>query len=439
MGKKIIVAGGGHGGIPAAAQLAEAGFDVTVYEKGKKGQLGYDWTDIFAPQSISIAGMNMPPRDKYEFKTDMTFYSPGGKTSVRQNVPDDELEIKMERRDIYEMMVNHALSCGVKFEYEHTVLAPVMQGNRVIGIKTDKGDFYADLVIDACGCESPVRSNLPDGCLIEKHPAMFEKFYIYRGFYNKAEQCGDCDKYKVFLLPESKLGIGWVASEDEYTDLLIGRFEPFDIDEVNRTAEYFRQKNKSLGTQLVRGGQFVQIPVRQPLSVLVCDGYAAIGDSAFMTVPVIGSGIANSFRASKMLAETIINDKTETFSAETLWQYQKAYYKNLGNGLAPLACIKLLLTQISPEQLDFTFDNGILTSTELTITANSTSIFDFFRLTPDLGGRGLKLMKDPDLFKKVLKAVSKAAGVYAHCLLLPEEYSKPKVKKWSDKYCKYFK
>ena len=33
MSTKIIVAGGGHGGIAAAAILAESGYDVTVYEK----------------------------------------------------------------------------------------------------------------------------------------------------------------------------------------------------------------------------------------------------------------------------------------------------------------------------------------------------------------------------------------------------------------------
>lgn len=33
MGKNIVVAGLGHGGIVAAALLAEKGFNVTVYEK----------------------------------------------------------------------------------------------------------------------------------------------------------------------------------------------------------------------------------------------------------------------------------------------------------------------------------------------------------------------------------------------------------------------
>ena len=49
MGKNIVVAGLGHGGIVAAALLSEKGYDVTVYEKGSEGTLGHDWTDMFDP------------------------------------------------------------------------------------------------------------------------------------------------------------------------------------------------------------------------------------------------------------------------------------------------------------------------------------------------------------------------------------------------------
>ena len=142
MGNRIIVAGLGHGGIAAAASLARAGFDVTVYEKRKEGTLGYDWTDIFAPGALKTAGIDMPPEDKFEYKEDMTFFAPTSKKPLQQHIPKDQLEIKMERRDIYEHLINHALNCGVNIVYECEVLAPILLGNRVAGIRTDKGDEY---------------------------------------------------------------------------------------------------------------------------------------------------------------------------------------------------------------------------------------------------------------------------------------------------------
>lgn len=439
MSKKIIVAGGGHGGICTAAFLAEAGFDVTVYERNSRDNMGYDWTDIFDPKALAAAGLPFPDKDRFEYKTDMTFYGPGEHTAVRQRVAKNELEIKMERRDIYDLIIHRAEQCGVNFEYGCTVTAPIMSGDRVVGIKTDKGNIFADMIIDACGCESPVRTNLPESCLIEKHPAKFEKFYVYRAFYNKAIDGDSADKYKVCLLPEGKLGIGWIATEEEYTDLLIGRFDPFDLAEAERTADYFRSKNPSLGTEIKRGGQFAEIPVRQPLCVLVCDGYAAIGDSAFMTVPIIGSGIGNSLKMSRVLADSIINDKTETYSAETLWQYQLDYYKKLGAGLAPLAAVKLLLTRISPDQLDYVLDKGILTWRELTITADSTSLWKFIHFSKDLPKRGIRLIKDRDLVKKIAKVVKDVGKVTAVCAAMPKHYSKHAVSIWAKKYCSIFK
>ena len=60
MSRKIIVAGAGHGGLTAAALLAKAGFDVTIYERNEEGKLGYDWTDIFDPKALDVVGCPRP-------------------------------------------------------------------------------------------------------------------------------------------------------------------------------------------------------------------------------------------------------------------------------------------------------------------------------------------------------------------------------------------
>ena len=441
MGKKIIVAGGGHGGIAAGALLAEKGFDVTVYEMHKREDMGYDWTDIFDRKGLFACNMAMPSEDKYLLKNDMTFINPSRTVTVKQHVSEDQLEIQMERKDIYDHIISHAEKCGVKFEYETKVTEPIILGGRVVGIKTDKGDVLGDLVIDAAGLNSPVRSQLPECFGIQHEVAEYEQFYVYRGFFNKTAEV-EGDKFRVFLFFNDKKQICWVADDGTHTDVLIGRFEPFDMDEVNTTLEELREINPDLGTELIRGGQFVKIPVRQPLGVLVADGYAAIGDSAFMTVPVIGSGIANSFKAARVLADTVIGDKNELYSAETLWKYQRGYYKILGNGLAPVAIIKLMMRAFSPRELDYMLEQGVLNSDDMTIGADSTSLWAFSKsmLKPDeLAKKFVKVFKNPAVNLKVTKMVMQISAVIAATTAMPLKYDRQLVNKWVKVYNACFK
>ena len=443
MAKKIIIAGAGHGGITCGAILAKNGYDVTIYEKNAEDKMGHDWTDIFDPKAFKAVGMEMPPREMYEFKNNMTFFGPAMTTRLVQDVPENELEIQMERRDIYSYIINYAKECGVKFEYNTAVEGPVMLGNRVVGIKTAKGTEYADLVIDACGINSPVRMNLPEYLGIQKEAQQYERFYVYRAFFEKMETAEEIkDKFRVLMFYKGELGICWVADDGEYTDALIGRFKEIDMDAVEETLASLRKDFPDLGEKKLRGGQFVQIPVRQPLGVLVADGYAAIGDSAFMTVPIIGSGIANSMKASAILADAIMSDKTGSYSAKTLWKYQKGFYSKLGTGLAPLASIKLLLTRLQPEELDYIFGKGILNADDMTISADSTSLFAMVKDMADpepLKAKIKGLAGNPTILKKILRMIKDIAAVSVVTAAMPAKYDVKAVNKWVKAYNACFK
>ena len=438
MGKKIVVAGLGHGGIAAAALLAKAGYDVTVYEKKSEGTLGYDWTDIFAPQALGIAGLPMPERDKFEYKEDMTFFGPSFGKGYKQHVPKAQLEIKMERRDIYSHLIKNALESGVEIIYDCEVLGPIMQGRRVCGIKTSQGDALADLVIDACGVNSPVRLNLPSELGIEKQIRRKDKVTIFRAFYNKASDEEVEDKFKVMLYAGGKCGVSWVASEKEHTDLLIGRFEDFTRQEVDEFAEYLRQSNPRLGKEIVRGGEFVEIPTRAPLALMVADGYAAIGDSAFMTVPLIGSGIANSLKAARMLADAVINDKTYSYSCYTLWKYQYNYFKALGQGLAPLSNAKLLLLKLTPQEVDYVFESGMLTSENVTMGADFTGYTKIGFKPEELITKARLVIKDKTLLKKIIGCGLEMARTIAVCSVIPKEWNPTYCTGWANAYIKCF-
>lgn len=441
MGRKIIVAGGGHGGITAGMLLAKNGYDVTVYEKNARDNMGHDWTDIFDKKAFAAVGLAMPDESLYKLKHDMTFYGPAMETALHQNTPVDQLEIQMERRDIYNYIIGNAEKAGVKFVFDCEVKAPVLYGNRIVGIKTADGDKFADLVIDACGIDSPVRKNLPRSLGIQNSSIDFEQFYVYRAFWNKTAEVDEIDKFKLIMLPEGKLGISWVATEENYTDVLIGRFSEFDMTEVDRSMSVLRSENPSIGTEILRGGHFVKIPVRQPLGVLVADGYAAIGDSAFMTVPIIGSGIANSMKAARILADAVIADADNAFSASTLWKYQTDFYKKIGSAMAPLACVKLLLARLEGHELDYIFATGILNADDMTIGADSTS------LGAMLGGMKLDdikmklsgLIHDKKVLKKVVRLGLEIVKATAVTAAMPKKYDRLSVLKWVRQYNECFK
>lgn len=439
MHKKIIVAGMGHGGLAAAAILAKKGFDVTVYEQKSAGTLGYDWTDIFDPKAFAVAGLSMPDKALYTYKEDMTFFNPSMTVGLRQHVPPAQREIKMERRDLYAHLIHCAETSGAKLVYDCTVRGPLMVGSRVVGIATEQGDFYGDLVIDACGMDSPVRKNLPVCVPIEKEVARLDRISIYRAFFDRAGSGEVHDPFKVILFADGICGISWIATEEKYTDLLIGRFADFDMAEVDRFADYLRQTNPQLGHTVLRGGQFVQIPVRQPLSVMVWNGYAAIGDSAFMTVPLIGSGIANALRAARLLADTVVADGYGRFDCETLWPYEVRYFRALGRGLAPLAAAKRLLLKMTPQDIDYFFTSGTLNEDNITMTADFHSLFDLIRFDPaDLLHKGKTIVQNKPAMQKLLSGVPKIAGAMALSAAIPTHWEERAVRRWAARYAACF-
>ncbi len=440
MGKNIVVAGLGHGGIVAAALLSEKGYNVTVYEKGRKGTLGHDWTDMFTPEALDFAGLPMPPADKFKYKENMTFCGPASKKPITQYITEKDMEIIMERKDLYTYLIDFAVGKGVKIVYDCEVTAPIVEGERVVGIKTDKGDFYGDLVIDSCGMNSPVRRNLPKSLMVQNEIEEDGKITIYRAFYNKCSEDEILGKFKIILFAGGKPGISWVASHENYTDVLIGRFKPYDEQEAIEFTEFLRRSNPRLGKERLRGGQFAEIPVRHTLSVMVADGYAAIGDCAFMPVPLIGSGIANTIRAAKILADTVSEDYTELYTAETLWDYQVEYYKKVGGVLAALECVKGSLLKLRVQDVDYLFESELVTSDDMKILAGLTTRDEAIAILKKGLPKKLKSIKNNKRLVGVVGGiVANMIKVLATSSRMPEIWNKDKVYAWSKAYDKAFK
>ena len=84
--KKIIIIGAGHGGIITSSILSKNGFDITIYEKNKEDNLGYDWEDIFDITPFLKLGIPILKYKVNKQKNPMTIYNPSKKYKIKNKV-----------------------------------------------------------------------------------------------------------------------------------------------------------------------------------------------------------------------------------------------------------------------------------------------------------------------------------------------------------------
>ena len=438
--KKIIVAGAGHGGLVAAANLAREGFDVTVYEAKEEDQLGYDQYDSVHLDGFELAGVPVPEEYKVK-RTGLTFMIPGTDLPpLQQGVSDDTYNVEIDRKALYRYLIAPAKEAGVKFEFGCKVNGPIILGSRVAGLSTEKGDVLADLVIDAAGLYSPVRSNLPESFGIQRNAEGTDILHTYRAFFERDPEA-EPPKYKyiVSLLPGDFCGLFWAITNETQIDVLIASMthDLTDEDIAEKTA-MIRSANPGMGA-FIRGGRTADIPVRQPLATLVADGYAAVGDSAFMTIPLKGSGVGHSMRAGKMLADTVIADENGFYSKETLWEYQVKFFEEIGFTSMLMAVMKNELPYITQEDLEYFFANII--SPELLETfgneAKFSKIMSAFSFK-DLRETAIKIVGHPSVRSMIVRGGRNITRCLTLRQSLKEKYETKSAAKWNSAYNSLF-
>ena len=442
MGKNIIIAGAGHGGLTAAYHLSKSGYTVTVYERAvQESDLGYAWEDFFDARTFEEAGLPEPTTGKIP-KVPISFYGPNpADDPIRQTFEEGEVEMHMYRKELYAHLVRIAREAGVQFVFGCTIYAPILIGSRIVGIETSLGNFTGDLVVDACGVDSPLRTKLPSYLGIQKALKKYEYVYAYRAYYNRLDGFENVrNEYKTYFVDDGKTGTTWAVTTEKTVDLLIARFAPFGQEEIDRMFKIFKADNPHLGDTLVLGGQVTKIPLRHPLSTLVADGYAAIGDSACMTVPIAGSGIANSIRAGKMLADTVLADHNEEFSAATLWRYQLEFFDKIGGTMAMIDAAKSLLLSLKKADFEFFFSNKILTSEDLSFNTNETSAKAMFsHFSPSvIMDRLKKVGANRTLLRRIGGVAVRVGRLKLILSRMPDTYNRAAVAKWAEKYERLF-
>ncbi len=427
---RIVIAGGGVGGFSLAGFLANSKHQVTIFESSESlDSMRYDWHDDASPKVFNELGIAIP--EGSHPKNNCLFVSPFNKGTMYIEQPKEGCDLAMERRPLNKILYDRINPENVIFGAKVTkaiVTKGAVTGCEVVYSNGNKEKIFCDLLIDSAGAQSSVRKSLPPELHIQNIIPPSELFYAYRGFFNKAEgvTLTDTDN-KVYMKHLGEQGISWCFNNHDKNSLnvLIGRIGELKKDTMDKAMADIRKDNKGLGNNLLRGGGVYCIPVRRPLSRLVANGYAAIGDCACMTIPMIGSGIASSITAAKILANVLANAKDAKI--ETLWKYNYEVFKAFGVAHCGVDYTKRWMLKQSNDMINWLFTSGILAPDDLQQSSSgATSAISPKALMKKLAV-GLKSLSN---FGKVLSMLtsSKKAGKIGDAI--PEKYDEAAINAW---------
>jgi len=429
--KKIIVAGAGHGGITAALNLSKAGYDVTVYEKRARENLGYDWVDCIRKSSFENNGFPRPDENHFAPMADQGYLNPkkSVKITVEKNYGNRLGYI--DRKFLINTIVDFAEENGVRFIFNAPVIRSICGEGRVLGfVISENGvqkNVFGDMIIDAAGIDSPVRRTLPEELGVRNEAYPEEIFYTWRGCFKKTEEFDAHPKNTIYFYHCGHKGMDWAINEEEYIDILIGGFGELTDEDIEKSLKDFR-KDYPIEDTPCRGGYGDKIPLGRVLEVMVCNNYAAVGNSAFMTEPLSGSGMDMSMSCGKILADTIIASNGD-FSVEGLWKYNYRVFKEEEERHYTNILVKGFMSVLKPDDIDFFFENKILTAKEIGGAANAGYTFK------DILQKASVLSR-VHLLPGIAGVIKKAIALKKLKTAIPEGYNEAAVENWKNEYSK---
>lgn len=432
---KIIVIGAGHGGLQVAKVLAQNGYDITVYEKSPRNSVSYDWRDDVEPTVFEELCIPVPENS---YRTNcVSLVAPFSETPLYVYSEEHTREWNLDRKTFVLMLCDLAEKAGAKIHFETPVQKLMIENDEVKGVYVSGEKIYADLVVDSSGLNSPFRAEVSDIFCITKQIKDDEAFTVYRAFVKPNENAERPEKYKkkIYLKHLGQPGISWCVCEpDGLINILVGRIGKMADDEFNKSLAELKRTNPIIGDEVVRGGQFARIPVRHPLTKMVGKGYAVLGDAAFMTIPLIGSGMANSLRAGQMLAEEIMKDNS--VSVDTLWKYQVRYYNEIGAGHYIVDCLRRMLLNAKNEDIKYMFECGVITEDDMRCISCGEPLKLTAKSVVQKIGKGIK---KSGFLISLVGAALKGIKAEKTAKKIPQKYDEETIKEWQTKIEKIFR
>lgn len=339
---EVIVVGGGPAGISAAVTIARAGKNVVLIERGSfsgsknvfGGAIYVQPTKEIFPEFEQTAPIERKTvSHKYIMCTEKESVEVAYVSKEHETQSYSVIRSKFDR-----WMAKEAQKEGVVLVTETLVKELIIKENKVVGVKTELEDYFADIVILADGVNSLLAKQIglrkeikpKDVALGVKEVIRLSQEKINERF-NLAENEGAI--YELMGEPMlGMLGLGYVYTNKESVSIGLGisletlaekKLKPYELLD--------KLKNHPSLQPLIKDGELIEYSAHlipeggyKKIPKLYTDGALVVGDSAMLVNNLHWEGTNLAMISGKLAGETAIValDKKD-FSANTLSLYQK--------------------------------------------------------------------------------------------------------------------
>ncbi len=459
---KIIVAGAGPGGCVFARDLAAAGHEVVVYEKGDYETLGHNWSDAVERIALKEIGLDVPeegPVNKGPLVKKVGRSGKGPAIFEEHAFPEMDVwapdysskkkihfrYITTDRRALGKLLADQATEAGARVEYGYEVVKPILEGGktldevRVTGAivkelaSGEETTVQADVTADDTGFAAALRTQLPGETGISEKFKESEFAMVHRTVRQRDKTKAIEDIVRDHYRYGFYTGYQWAQelNEDEI-DVGAGIKYKAKVPDPQETVERFIAKHDSITDKVVRGGGGLCLVGKSPYS-LVANGLVVLGDAASQTIPMTGCGAGGAMMGGKLAAESV-DQAAEIGQADisALWSYNRKWFVDSGRGAnyAALTALRNILQKLSNFDNSFLFRKDVFSGDMLTSSING--IFQVPTLSLMMK-TGLSCISRPDLLLTLNKATSIGTKLYKHYLRYPKSWNPRTFESWSRK------
>ncbi|MBI2393579.1 MAG: FAD-dependent oxidoreductase [Deltaproteobacteria bacterium] len=366
----VLIVGAGSAGATAALHLARAGRRVLVLDARALDEAGAQWVNGVPGWMFDRAGVARPsdPPELRSAPARHVIVDPGWEHRVV--LPRSPL-LSVDMRHLIARLQREARAAGATLTGRTPVRDVLLEGERVVGVRTPEGEVRARFVIDASGLAGVVRSKVP--ALRAECPAPRASDVCSAA--QEVRRIADLDGARRWIAahgaPGDALGVvgleGGFSTRNVNVDLRSGEVDIL----TGAIAERGRMSGPELLDAFVRAQPWVgekvfggsgAIPLRRPFDRLSAPGVALIGDAACQVFPAHGSGVGAGMIAARVLAEALLAHAPQAGDGahDPGVRYEATFHRATGALLAAYDVFRRLSQDLSAEDLAGMFAAGLI-------------------------------------------------------------------------------